>query len=462
MINVIVLAAGKGTRMHSDLPKVLHPIAGKPMVAHLLDTAQTLNVQRLVVVYGHGGEQVQLALAGRDVHWALQSPQLGTGHAVQMALPHLLDDYPTLILYGDVPLTSADSLQRLCAPTAHHHVGLMTLMLDKPTGYGRIVRSLSGEVSRIVEEKDADESIRQIREVNTGLMAVPTPLLKKWVSQLNNHNAQKEYYLTDIIEAAHREGVTVATCQPEHDWEVLGVNSREQQAQLERIWQLETARGLMRKGVTLSDPGRLDIRGDLVTGRDVSIDVGCVFSGRVELQDGVSIGPHCVISNAVIAAGTRIEAFSHIDQAHVGAGAHIGPYARLRPGARLGDKVHVGNFVEIKNAVFGQASKANHLAYIGDADVGARVNIGAGTITCNYDGANKHRTTIGDDAFIGSDTQLVAPVTVGAGATVGAGTTLVKDAPPGQLTVSRAKQLTVSGWKRPVKAKKEDTNSNKE
>lgn len=462
MMNVIVLAAGKGTRMHSDTPKVLHPVAGKPMVAHLLDTVQSLAPARVVVVYGHGGKQVQQALAGRDLHWALQDPQLGTGHAVQMALPHLLDDVPTLILYGDVPLTSAASMQRLVQASARGHVGLMTLILRQPTGYGRIVRNHAGEVSRIVEEKDADESIRQIQEVNTGLMAVPTAHLRQWVSRLDNHNAQKEYYLTDIIEAAHHAGVRVDTSQPDHDWEVLGVNSREQQAQLERIWQLESARALMRKGVTLADPARFDLRGELLTGRDVSIDVGCVFSGRVELADGVSIGPHCVISNAVIGVGTRIEAFSHIDQASVGGGAHIGPYARLRPGAHLADQVHIGNFVEVKNARFGHASKANHLSYVGDADIGERVNIGAGTITCNYDGANKHRTVIGDDAFIGSDTQLVAPVTVGAGATLGAGTTLVKDAPAGQLTVSRAKQLTVSGWKRPVKAPKTDSPGSKE
>lgn len=452
-MNVIVLAAGKGTRMHSDMPKVLHPIGGKPMLAHLLDTATGIDATRLVVVYGHGGDQVQQAMAGRDIAWALQSPQLGTGHAVQMALPYLLDDVPSLILYGDVPLTSAASMKRLLEATAHGHVGLMTLVLDNPHGYGRIVRDQSGEVSRIVEEKDADESIRQIREVNTGLMAVPTPLLRKWVSSLDNNNAQKEFYLTDIIAAAHRDRVRVDTCQPAHDWEVLGVNSRQQQAQLECIYQQQIAQTLMQQGVTLMDPHRIDVRGQLTAGRDVCIDVGCVFVGNVQLGDGVSIGPNCVLQNARIGAGTRIEAFSHIDSAVVGEQAVIGPYARLRPGTELAAHVHVGNFVEIKNAVIGEGSKANHLSYVGDADVGARVNIGAGTITCNYDGANKHRTTIGNDVFIGSDTQLVAPVTVGDGATLGAGTTLVKDAPAGQLTVSRAKQLTVAGWKRPVKKK---------
>lgn len=452
-MNVIVLAAGKGTRMHSDIPKVLHPVGGKPMLAHLLDTAAEVDTSRVIVVYGHGGEHVQAAMAGRDIHWALQSPQLGTGHAVQMALPHVIDDVPSLILYGDVPLTSADSMTRLLQSARQGHVGLMTLVLDNPHGYGRIVRDQSGEVSRIVEEKDADESIRAIREVNTGLMALPTHLLRKWLAGLTNHNAQKEYYLTDVIAAAHHDGVRVDTCQPRFDWEVLGVNSREQQAQLERIHQGQIAARLMQQGVTLMDPARLDVRGTLTAGRDVTIDVGCVFIGAVSLGDGVHVGPHCVIQNARIGAGTRIDAFTHIDSAVVGEKAVIGPYARLRPGTELSADVHVGNFVEVKNAVIGAGSKANHLSYVGDADVGARVNIGAGTITCNYDGANKHRTTIGNDVFIGSDTQLVAPVTVGDGATLGAGTTLVKDAPAGQLTVSRAKQVSVNGWKRPVKKK---------
>lgn len=450
-MNVIVLAAGKGTRMHSDLPKVLHPVGGKPMLSHVLDTASSLQASRTVVVYGHGGEQVQKAMAGRDLQWALQSPQLGTGHAVQMALAHVSDDQPSLILYGDVPLTSAKSLSPLIDAARRGHVGLMTLVLQDPKGYGRIVRDHSGEVSRIVEEKDADESIRAIREVNTGLMAVPTRLLRQWVNALDNRNAQNEYYLTDIIAAAHRDNIRVDTFQPEYEWEVLGVNSREQQAQLERIHQQQLAIALMRQGVTLMDPSRIDIRGTLSAGRDVTIDVGCVFTGPVELGDGVCIGAHCVIGHARIASGARIEPFTHIDHAEVGADNVIGPYARLRPGASLASGVHVGNFVEVKNARIGEGSKANHLSYVGDADVGARVNIGAGTITCNYDGVNKHRTVIGNDVFIGSDTQLVAPVTVGDGATLGAGTTLVKDAPAGQLTVSRAKQMSVPGWKRPVK-----------
>jgi bifunctional UDP-N-acetylglucosamine pyrophosphorylase/glucosamine-1-phosphate N-acetyltransferase len=327
----------------------------------------------------------------------------------------------------------------------------MTLLLEEPKGYGRIVRNQSDEVTRIVEEKDADESEKQIREVNTGLMLVPTAMLRRWVSSLENNNAQKEYYLTDIIASAHRDGVLVNTCQPEFEWEVLGVNSREQQAQLERIYQEQFARKLMTQGVTLSDPQRIDVRGSLVCGRDVFIDVGCIFEGDVVLEDNVSIGPYCVVKNATLSAGTRLEAYCHLEKAQVGAQSHIGPYARLRPGTQLAESVHVGNFVEIKNSNIGKQSKANHLAYVGDADVGARVNIGAGSITCNYDGANKHRTTIEDDVFIGSDTQLVAPVRVGAGATLGAGTTLVKDAPAGQLTVSRPKQLTVTGWKRPLK-----------
>ncbi|MCE2679923.1 MAG: bifunctional UDP-N-acetylglucosamine diphosphorylase/glucosamine-1-phosphate N-acetyltransferase GlmU [Burkholderiales bacterium] len=450
-MNVIILAAGKGTRMHSNLPKVLHPIAGVSMLAHVLNTARQTQLRRAIVVYGHGADQVQAAFAGQDIHWALQAPQLGTGHAVQMALPFLSDEFPTLILYGDVPLTSAVSLQKLIDVAGDHHVGLMTLLLEEPKGYGRIVRNQSDEVTRIVEEKDADESEKQIREVNTGLMLVPTAMLRRWVSSLENNNAQKEYYLTDIIASAHRDGVLVNTCQPEFEWEVLGVNSREQQAQLERIYQEQFARKLMTQGVTLSDPQRIDVRGSLVCGRDVFIDVGCIFEGDVVLEDNVSIGPYCVVKNATLSAGTRLEAYCHLEKAQVGAQSHIGPYARLRPGTQLAESVHVGNFVEIKNSNIGKQSKANHLAYVGDADVGARVNIGAGSITCNYDGANKHRTTIEDDVFIGSDTQLVAPVRVGAGATLGAGTTLVKDAPAGQLTVSRPKQLTVTGWKRPLK-----------
>ena len=452
-MNVVILAAGMGKRMQSDLPKVLHALAGKPLLLHVIDTARSLSPQRCCVVYGHGGDLVPQQLAADDLHFALQEPQLGTGHAVAQALPFLDDSQPTLVLYGDVPLTTSATLQKLVAAAGKDKLAVLTVDLDDPTGYGRIVRE-QNKIVRIVEQKDANDTERLIHEVNTGIVIAPTTHLKRWLAKLSNNNAQGEYYLTDIIASAVADGVTVTSSQPAHDWETLGVNSKVQLAELERIHQHNIAHALLEQGVTLMDPARLDVRGELLCGRDVVIDVGCVFEGKVELEDGVTISAHCVIKNTRIAKGALIKSFCHIEDSVIGAAAEIGPYARLRPGTTLADHVHIGNFVEVKNSQFGSKSKANHLAYVGDATVGERVNIGAGTITCNYDGANKHRTIIEDDAFIGSDSQLVAPVTVGKGATLGAGTTLTKDAPANSLTVSRTKQLSIADWQRPVKQKK--------
>lgn len=453
-MNIVVLAAGQGKRMHSSLPKVLHPLAGKPLVTHVLDTARALSPQRLIVVHGHGGEVVQAALPAVDLHWAHQAEQLGTGHAVAQALSHLGDSPVTLVLYGDVPLTTVPTLQRLLAAAAQGELAVLTVELANPAGYGRILRNSAGLVERIVEEKDATPAERTVREVNTGIMAIPTARIASWIERLGNDNAQGEYYLTDFIALAVADGVPVTTAQPTGEWETLGVNSKVQLAELERIHQRNVAYGLLEQGVRLADPARIDVRGELRCGRDVSIDVNCVFEGKVELGEAVAIGPNCVLKNVRIAAGARIAAFSHLEDAVVGPDSIIGPYARLRPGTQLAAGVHVGNFVEIKNSTLDAGSKANHLAYIGDATVGARVNIGAGTITCNYDGVNKHRTVIEDDAFIGSDTQLVAPVTVGRGATIGAGTTLTKNAPAEELTVSRARQASLK-WQRPQKKAKD-------
>jgi bifunctional UDP-N-acetylglucosamine pyrophosphorylase/glucosamine-1-phosphate N-acetyltransferase len=428
----------------------------------VLDTSRSLSPSRIVVIYGHGGDRVPTLMAAPDLHWALQAPQLGTGHAVMQAVPHLDDAVPTLILYGDVPLTRTSTLRRLIDAAGSDRLGLLTVDLPDPTGYGRIVRGRStapehtdarGPILRIVEHKDADEATRLIRESNTGIMVAPTAPLKRWLAALSNDNAQREYYLTDIVAMAVAEGMPVVGAQPDAVWETLGVNSKVQLAELERIHQQQIALALLDAGVGLADPARIDVRGTLVTGSDCFIDVNCVFEGEVVLGDGVRIGANCVLRNARIAAGTEVLPMCHIDSAEVGSGSRIGPYSRLRPGTVLGEDNHVGNFVEIKNTRMAAHSKANHLAYVGDAEVGSRVNIGAGTITCNYDGVNKHKTVIEDDAFIGSDTQLVAPVTVGRGATLGAGTTLTRDAPAGQLTISRAKQASIPSWKRPVKTK---------
>ncbi len=455
-MNVVILAAGMGKRMQSDLPKVLHSLAGKPLLAHVLDTARNLSPFRMCVIYGHGGDAVPASFEADDIDFVLQEPQLGTGHAVMQAVPHLNDAESTMVLYGDVPLTSLATLKALAAKAGRDRLAVLTVNLDDPTGYGRIVRDAEGRIARIVEQKDANDAERTIREVNTGIVVAPTRALKAWLARLSNDNAQREYYLTDIIAMAVRDGVPVESAQPAHAWETLGVNSKAQLAELERVQQRYIANRLLEQGVTLADPARIDVRGELNCGRDVVIDVGCVFEGSVTLADGVRIGANCVINNATVQTGAVIKPFCHIEEATVGASAQIGPYARLRPGTVLANDVHIGNFVEVKNSEFGAHSKANHLAYVGDATVGARVNIGAGTITCNYDGANKHRTVIEDDAFIGSDSQLVAPVTVGRGATIGAGTTLTKDAPAGSLTISRARQSSLSGWQRPMKQKKQD------
>ncbi|HEX8955791.1 MAG TPA: bifunctional UDP-N-acetylglucosamine diphosphorylase/glucosamine-1-phosphate N-acetyltransferase GlmU [Burkholderiaceae bacterium] len=452
-MNIVILAAGMGKRMHSALPKVLHPLAGKPLLSHVVDTARSLHPNTLTVVYGHGGDAVPQALQGADLAFALQEPQLGTGHAVQQAAGRLDDGVPTLVLYGDVPLTRAATLQRLLDSAGTDKLAILTVTLPDPTGYGRIVRK-NGAIVSIVEQKDASEAQRAIAEVNTGIMVAPTAKLKTWLAGLSNDNAQGEYYLTDIVACAVADGVAVTSAQPEDLAETLGVNSKLQLAELERLLQLQTARRLLEQGVTLMDPARIDVRGELVCGRDVTIDVNCVFEGRVELEDSVNVGANCVIRNARVGKGTSIKSFSHIEDAAIGPAGQIGPYARLRPGTVLAEDVHIGNFVEIKNANIAAHSKANHLSYVGDADVGSKVNIGAGTITCNYDGVNKFRTVIEDDAFIGSDTQLVAPVTVGKGATLGAGTTLTRNAPAGKLTVSRARQTTIEGWQRPEKIKK--------
>ncbi|MEC5216074.1 bifunctional UDP-N-acetylglucosamine pyrophosphorylase/glucosamine-1-phosphate N-acetyltransferase [Actimicrobium sp. GrIS 1.19] len=452
-MNVVILAAGMGKRMQSALPKVLHPLAGKSLLGHVVDTARTLSPTRLCIIYGHGGDAVPAAFAATDIVFAKQEPQLGTGHAVMQALPFLDDDTPTLVLYGDVPLTTSASLKKLLACAAPGSLAILTVDMPDPTGYGRMVRE-DGKIVRIAEQKDATEAERALTEINTGILIAPTPHLKRWLASLSNNNAQGEYYLTDIVACAVADGVPVHSAQPGAIWETLGVNSKVQLAELERIFQRNLANQLLEQGVTLADPARLDVRGTLVCGRDVTIDVGCIFEGDVVLADNVSVGAHCVIRQARIGNGAQIKPFCHIDDAVVGAAAVIGPYARLRPGTTLGEGAHVGNFVEIKNSQIGNGSKANHLAYIGDATIGARVNIGAGTITCNYDGVNKSRTIIEDDAFIGSDTQLVAPVRVGAGATLGAGTTLTKDAPAGKLTLSRSKQVTLDGWQRPTKLQK--------
>ena len=453
-LNVVILAAGKGTRMKSDLPKVLHPLAGKPLLAHVLAAADALAPERICVVYGHGGEILPQSMARADIAWTRQEPQLGTGHAVQQAVPHLNPEAQCLILYGDVPLTRVETLREMTLIAREGAVALLTVRLANPAGYGRIVRDARGRVERIVEHKDASAEELAIDEVNTGILCLPAARLAGWLSRLDNRNAQGEYYLTDIIAMAASEGEQVIPCHPAAEWEVLGVNSRMQLAELERVHQREVAQALMTQGVTLIDPSRLDVRGELNCGRDVLIDVNAIFEGRVTLGDGVRVGANCVLKDVEVADGVEIKPFCHLEGAKIGARAVIGPYARIRPGSELAEESHIGNFVEIKNSQVGFNSKINHLSYVGDATVGRKVNIGAGTITCNYDGANKHRTVIEDEAFIGSDTQLVAPVTVGRGATLGAGTTLTRDAPAGQLTLSRAKQATVPGWQRPVKAAK--------
>lgn len=450
-LSTVILAAGRGKRMYSDLPKVLHPIGGQPMLGRVITTARQLTPDALVVVYGHGGERVRETFAGdSDLRWAEQAQQLGTGHALKMAMPHLPADGQVLVLYGDVPLIQAETLRRL-ATAAGSGVGLLVDTLDDPTGYGRIVRDAHGRVSGIVEQKDASAVQLAIREINTGILVLPAARLAGWLNELGNDNVQGEYYLTDVIALAVRDDFAVTTLAVPASWQAAGVNAKRQLAELERIFQREQANALLDQGVTLLDPSRFDLRGELQCGRDVSIDVGCVFEGRVTLGDGVHIGAHCVLRNVSLAAGCEVQPFSHLDGASVGESARIGPYARLRPGAELAGHVHVGNFVEIKKSRVGEGSKVNHLTYIGDSDIGRGVNVGAGTVTCNYDGVNKFRTVVEDNAFIGSGTMLVAPVRIEQGATIGAGSVITRTAPTGALTLARAKQMTLSGWQRPKK-----------
>ena len=447
---IVILAAGQGTRMRSALPKVLHPIAGKSMLGHVIDTARKLAPQSIQVVIGHGADKVREQLAAVDLSFVLQAEQLGTGHAVAQALPKLSAE-KVLILYGDVPLIEVETLQRLLAQANAQQLGLLTVELADPTGYGRIVRNEQGSVQAIVEHKDATDAQRAIREGNTGILAVPGKRLADWLGRLSNSNAQGEYYLTDVIAMAVADGLVVATEQANDEMEVLGANDRIQLAQLERHYQYRAGRRLMAQGVTLLDPARFDLRGEATVGRDVLIDINVILEGHVIIEDNVQIGTNCVIKNSTLRKGAIVKANSHLEGAELGEGADCGPFARLRPGSVLGAKAHVGNFVELKNAVMGEGAKAGHLSYLGDAEIGARTNIGAGTITCNYDGANKHRTVLGADVFIGSNSALVAPVTLGDGATTGAGSVITADIPAETLGVGRAKQRNIEGWKRPIK-----------
>jgi bifunctional UDP-N-acetylglucosamine pyrophosphorylase/glucosamine-1-phosphate N-acetyltransferase len=451
-LDVIVLAAGQGKRMRSDLPKVLHPLAGKALLAHVLDTARGLAPRKTIVVHGHGAERVRAAFTDAGLDWVLQAQQLGTGHAVQQAMPRVDAKSTVVILYGDVPLVRAESLKRLI-DAAGDGVAVMTTELAEPKGYGRIVRQASGRVERIVEDKDASAEQRAIREINAGFMALSAARLGGWLKRISNQNAQGEYYLTDIVTLAVAEGVPVHAVKIDDADEVAGVNSRRELAALERAYQRREAARLLEAGVTIADPARIDIRGTLECGRDVVIDVNCLFEGAVALGDGVRIGPNCVLRNVKVGAATEVFAFSHLEDSEIGAKCRLGPYARLRPGSSLAEDVHIGNFVEVKASRLGKSSKANHLTYIGDAEVGERVNVGAGTITCNYDGAAKHKTVIEDECFIGSDATLVAPVRIARGSYIGAGSTINKDTPAGQLTVARARQVSIPGWKPPKKTK---------
>lgn len=453
-LNIVILAAGKGTRMHSNRPKVLHTVGNKPILGHVLDCANSLNPNKIIVVYGFGGETVKQAFAQENIIWVHQAEQHGTGHAVQQAIPFLDADADTLILLGDVPLIDAEACRKLISQ-ADNKLAILSFNKADPTGYGRIVRNAMCNVTAIVEHKDATEEQHKIHEVNTGIMAMPNVHLVQWLSKLDNNNAQGEYYLTDIVAFAVNDNVPVVVEITADEWSVTGINSKMDLVQIERVHQSRIAQQLLLQGVTLKDPARLDVRGELICGRDTEIDVNCVFEGKVSLGDNVKIAANCVIKNATIASGSHIAPFTHIDDTQIGENSRIGPYARLRPGTTLAADTHIGNFVELKNAQVDVGSKINHLSYVGDSTVGKNVNIGAGTITCNYDGANKFRTVIEDDAFIGSDSQLIAPVTIGRGATIAAGSTITKNAPADQLTLCRAKeQKSIAGWKRPQKVKK--------
>jgi len=454
-LGVVILAAGQGTRMRSSLPKVLHRLANRPLLRHVVDTSNELNPEQTIIVFGHGGEHVQQAFSSdSDLVWVEQDQQLGTGHAVDQALPALADVDQVLVLYGDVPLIQAETLASLIQTATETDLALLTVDLVNPTGYGRIVRDAQGRVQRIVEQKDATPDELEITEINTGFLVADKKRLIDWLSRVDNNNAQEEYYLTDIVGLAVADGIDVKAAQPDDAAEVMGVNDRSQLARLERHYQRAQAEELMRQGVALLDPSRFDLRGELITGRDVQIDINVIIEGRVELGDGVEIGANSVIRNCCIADGVQILENCVLEDATIGAESVVGPFSRIRPGTQLAGKNKVGNFVEIKKSDIGEGSKINHLSYIGDSQVGKSVNIGAGTITCNYDGANKFQTIIGDNVFIGSDSQLVAPVKIGSGATIGAGSTITTDTPPDRLTLSRSKQSTVKGWKRPVKKTK--------
>ena len=452
-LEIVILAAGQGTRMRSALPKVLHPVAGNSMLGHVIDIARQLDPQRIHVVIGHGAEAVRERLAADDLNFVLQDQQLGTGHAVAQAVPFIKSD-TVLILYGDVPLIEVETLQRLLKLAAPQQLGLLTVELDDPTGYGRIVRDAAGKVTAIVEHKDTNDVERAITEGNTGILALPFERLGDWVSRLSNNNSQGEYYLTDVIAMAVSDGLVVATEHPHDTMEVQGANDRKQLAELERHYQLRAARRLMAQGVTLRDPARFDVRGEVTIGRDVLIDINVILEGKVVIEDDVVIGPNCVIKDSTLRKGVVIKANSHIEGAILGEGSDAGPFARLRPGTVLEARAHVGNFVELKNAHMGEGAKAGHLTYLGDAEIGARTNIGAGTITCNYDGANKWKTVLGEDVFIGSNNSLVAPVDISAGATTAAGSTITQNVDKAQLAVGRARQKNIDGWKRPEKIKK--------
>ena len=451
-LNVVILAAGQGTRMKSSLPKVLHPLAGLPLVQHVINTSKKLSPESMNVVYGHGGEQVKQEINDSTINWILQAEQLGTGHAVDQTKDQIKEEQTVLILYGDVPLIKEQTLTELLKQ-AKEGISLLTVNLDNPQGYGRIVRDTDGVVSKITEEKDASDEVKEIKEVNTGILAVKAKLLKGWLSRLDNNNVQNEYYLTDVIEMAVKDGFSVYTTQPFNEYEVMGVNNRLQLSTLERYFQEEQAIKLMAAGITIADPKRIDVRGEIQHGQDIFLDVNTVFEGNVSIGNNVSIGANCVIKDTKIADDVTILPMSILDNASVGKGSKVGPFARLRPGAVLGDNTHIGNFVEIKKSYVGVGSKVNHLTYVGDSLIGKDVNIGAGTITCNYDGANKHQTTIGDNVFVGSATQLVAPVKIGKNATIGAGSTITADVAEDELAITRVKQKSIQGWKRPVKDK---------
>ncbi len=450
-LDIVILAAGQGTRMRSALPKVLHPVAGKPMLGHAIDCARALSPRKIHVVIGHGADLVRQRLDADDINWVMQTEQLGTGHAVAQALPHISDADQILVLYGDVPLLREETLRTLSAQAGTQALGLLTVTMQDPTGYGRIIRDAAQRVTAIVEQKDASAEQLLVNEGNTGIMSLPGRHAARWLESLSNDNAQGEYYLTDVVALAVDQGVPVEVAQPVDELEVMGANNRQQLSVLERAWQQRQALRLMTEGVTLADPARLDVRGEVDVGRDIYIDVNVVLEGKVVIEDNVSIGAHCVIKDSVIRAGSVIKAFSHLEEAEVGTQCDVGPYARLRPGTRLGSRAKIGNFVETKKADIGEGAKVNHLSYVGDALIGANANVGAGTITCNYDGVNKFRTTIGAGAFIGSNTALVAPVTIGEMASTGAGSTITQDVPEYALAVGRARQRIIENWKRPEK-----------